>query len=129
MNENLATFGNPYVEWGELPKPVEALIGVRMGSVAAGGHRSYAVADTGEVWAWGVDSDGSPPLGYGEHVSCPLPKPIASLRDIKVDAVAPGNHNTLTRLDDGRVYATREATTGQQQRVRLAWALQCYDAS
>jgi hypothetical protein len=35
-----------------LPKPVEALRGVRVGSIAQGGDRSYAVADTGELWTW-----------------------------------------------------------------------------
>jgi alpha-tubulin suppressor-like RCC1 family protein len=43
--------GNPNVERDVLPKPVEALRGVRVGSVAAASNRSYAVADTGEVWA------------------------------------------------------------------------------
>jgi alpha-tubulin suppressor-like RCC1 family protein len=123
-NENLATLGNPSIERARLPEPLQALVGIRMGSVAAGGNRSYAVADTGEVWAWGVDYDGAPSLGHGEYVSCPVPKPIESLWDVKVDEVAASDRNTLVRSDNGRVYATGGATTGQQQRVRLAWALQ-----
>jgi hypothetical protein len=43
--------GNPHVEGELLPKPVEALRGVRVGSVGAAGVRSYALADTGELWA------------------------------------------------------------------------------
>jgi hypothetical protein len=43
--------GNPDDEWKLLPKPVEAIWGVRVGSIAAAGWRSYAVADTGAVWA------------------------------------------------------------------------------
>jgi hypothetical protein len=48
---------------------------VRVGSIAAEGSRSYAVSDTGEVWAWGVENsetfplghgDETPPLGYGD---------------------------------------------------------------
>jgi alpha-tubulin suppressor-like RCC1 family protein len=46
-----ATLGNLHVERELLPKPVEALRGVRVGSIAACAWRSYAVADTGEVWA------------------------------------------------------------------------------
>jgi alpha-tubulin suppressor-like RCC1 family protein len=41
--------GNPNAERELLPKPVEALRGVRVGSIAAAAFRSYAVADTGEV--------------------------------------------------------------------------------
>jgi hypothetical protein len=39
------------VERELLPKPVEALRGVRVSSVAAAEWRSYAAADTGELWA------------------------------------------------------------------------------
>jgi alpha-tubulin suppressor-like RCC1 family protein len=88
-----------------LPKPAEALRGVRVGSVAAAGLRSYAVADTGEVWAWGADGDGMPPLGHGEQMDCSLPKPIASLRGIKVDLVAAAMDHTLALAEDGSVYA------------------------
>jgi alpha-tubulin suppressor-like RCC1 family protein len=54
-NEERAVLGNPNVVRELQPKPVEALRGVRVGSIAASGHRSYAVADTGELWAWGCD--------------------------------------------------------------------------
>jgi regulator of chromosome condensation len=33
-----------------------------------------------------------------------VPKPIESLRGVKVDAVAAGNHHTLALADDGSVY-------------------------
>jgi alpha-tubulin suppressor-like RCC1 family protein len=89
-----------------LPKPVEALRGGRVGNVAAGNHRNYAVAHTGELLAWGYDGRfRAPPLGHGELEDCPLPKPIESLRGIKVDAVATGQHHTLALADDGSVYA------------------------
>jgi alpha-tubulin suppressor-like RCC1 family protein len=88
-----------------LPKPVEALRGVRVGSIAAAAFRSYAVADTGELWAWGVDFPGFSDLGHGELTSCLLPKPIKSLRGIKLDAVAVGSFHTLALADDGSVYA------------------------
>jgi alpha-tubulin suppressor-like RCC1 family protein len=67
QNTQRALPGKPSVETELLPKPVEALRNVRMSSIAAAGHRSYAVADTGEVWAWGVDGVGLPPLGHGER--------------------------------------------------------------
>jgi alpha-tubulin suppressor-like RCC1 family protein len=89
----------------KLPKPIEALRGVRVSSVAAGGRRSFAVADTGELWAWGSDGDDLPPIGHGERKPCPLPKPIESLRGIKLDAVATSTYHTLALADDGSVYA------------------------
>jgi alpha-tubulin suppressor-like RCC1 family protein len=100
-----ALLGNPHVERELLPRPVEALRGLPVGSVAAASNRSYAVTDTGELWAWGIDGDGYPPLGHGELASCPLPKPIESLRGVKVDAVAAGYLHTLALADDGIVYA------------------------
>jgi alpha-tubulin suppressor-like RCC1 family protein len=105
-----------------LPKPVEALRGVRIGSVAAGGHRSYAGADTGELWAWGGSRSGDTPLGRGELVNCPLPKPIESLRGIKLDAVAAGNFFRPWR---GRTMdaCLRGAARMQPGRVRSASAL------
>lgn len=50
-NERRVVLGNPEVERELLPKPIEALRGVHVGCIAAGGARSCAVADTGEVWA------------------------------------------------------------------------------
>jgi alpha-tubulin suppressor-like RCC1 family protein len=104
MNER-AVLGHPNVESEPLPKPVKALRGVRVGSVAAACARSYAVTDTGELWAWGCESSFDAPLGHGNEMSCPLPKPIASLRGIKVDAMAASDRHTLALADDGSVYA------------------------
>jgi alpha-tubulin suppressor-like RCC1 family protein len=102
-NQRRALLGDPSVERELLPRPVEALQGVRVGSIAAAGLRSYAVADTGEVWAWGWDNESFAPLGRGEEVDCRLPTPIESLRGIKVDAVSASH--TLALADDGSVYA------------------------
>jgi alpha-tubulin suppressor-like RCC1 family protein len=103
-NIERALLGSPHVEKELLPKLVEALGGVRVGSIAAARGRSYAVADTGELWAWGCDCKSYAPLGHGGQVDCPLPKPIQSLRGIKVDAVAAGLAHTLALADDGSVY-------------------------
>jgi alpha-tubulin suppressor-like RCC1 family protein len=44
-------------------------------------------------------------LHSAEQMDCPLPKPIASLRGIKVHAVVTGLIHTLALADDGSVYA------------------------
>jgi alpha-tubulin suppressor-like RCC1 family protein len=127
-NRERTVLGNPHVERELLPKPVEALRGVRMGSVAAAGEHSYAVTDTGELWAWGAKSNGVCPLGHGENNTCPLPKPIESLRGIKVDAVAVGYFHTLALADDGGVYAwgdndaAKSGALGRGPSVRAAGA-------
>jgi E3 ubiquitin-protein ligase HERC2 len=96
-NEERALLGNPHVERELLPKPVEALRGVRVGSVAAGGSSSYAVACTGEVWAWGCEGDGGPPLGLGAQRYCPVPKRMALLGGVKMIAVACLQHVSHAR--------------------------------
>jgi E3 ubiquitin-protein ligase HERC2 len=101
----MATSGNPLVERELLPKPIEALRGVRVGSVAAADYRSYAVADTGQLWAWGVGTDDEMPLGHNENATCPLPKPIEWLRGIKLDAVTAVFSHTVALADDGSLYA------------------------
>jgi alpha-tubulin suppressor-like RCC1 family protein len=71
-----------------------------------------------DLWAWGHENlslNYSIPLG--EQASCPVPKPIESLRGIKVDAVASGLITTAL-ADDGSVYtwgcfeAAREGALG-----------------
>jgi alpha-tubulin suppressor-like RCC1 family protein len=48
-NTERALLGNPNVEREWLPKPVEALCGVRVGGTAAAGFLSYALSDRRSV--------------------------------------------------------------------------------
>jgi alpha-tubulin suppressor-like RCC1 family protein len=111
------TLGNPNVERELLPTPFEALRGVRVSSIAAGSWRSYAVADTGEVWAWG--HDGSVPLGHCERMDCPLPKPLEVSRGLKVDAVAADEFHTLALADDGSVYVWGDCNAARRGALGL----------
>jgi E3 ubiquitin-protein ligase HERC2 len=97
--------GDPDAESWLLPKPIEALRGVRVCSVAAAGFRSYAVADTGELWTWGIGDGCFTPLGHDEQDHCLLPKPIESLRGVKVVAVSASESHALALAGDGDVYA------------------------
>jgi alpha-tubulin suppressor-like RCC1 family protein len=115
-NTDRAILSNPRVKRELLPKPIKALQDVRAGSVAVSSVQNFAVTDTGELWAWGSDGPGLTPLGYGEQEPCALPKPIESLRGIKVDAVAAEHCHVLALADDGSVYAwgnAGAATSGE----------------
>jgi alpha-tubulin suppressor-like RCC1 family protein len=76
-----AVLSNPFFVRVPWPTPVAALRGVHVSSVAAGGLRNHAVAETGELWTWGYEGDGIEgnnisPLGHGEHKDDPLLTPI-----------------------------------------------------
>jgi alpha-tubulin suppressor-like RCC1 family protein len=69
------------------------------------------VADTGELWAWEEGDFALCPLGHGEETNGPFPKPIESLRGIRVDAVVADDAHTLAVADEGSVYAWGSADT------------------
>jgi hypothetical protein len=118
-NVHGALLVDPHVERQLLPKRVEALLGVRVGSVVVVDLRSYAAADTGELWAWGVEREGFAPLGHGEQMDCPMPKPIESLRGIKVVAVAASQLHALVLADDGSVHAWGHNEAGEKGSLGL----------
>jgi alpha-tubulin suppressor-like RCC1 family protein len=99
-----AVLGNQDFERELLPKPIEALRGVRVGIVAAGGFRSYAVTELSELLAWGINQEDAP-LGHGVQGDHSVPTPIALLQGVKVDAVAAAATHTLALANDGSVYA------------------------
>jgi alpha-tubulin suppressor-like RCC1 family protein len=121
-----ASSGAPHVEVQRLPTLVQALEGVRVGSVASSRGRYYAVADTGELWAWGCGVNNRAPLGHDEQVDCAdeqvdcadeqvdcaLPKSVESLRGIKVDAAVTGEFHTLALAGNGSVYAWGAMSVG-----------------
>jgi alpha-tubulin suppressor-like RCC1 family protein len=102
VNETRAMRGNHYLESKLQPKPVEALQGLRVRCIVAAPDHSYALADTDELWAWGVDVGSEP-------INCPPPKPIESLRGITVDVVAVGPRHTLAMADHGSAYVWGQA--------------------
>jgi alpha-tubulin suppressor-like RCC1 family protein len=104
-NEKRALLGGARIKRALLPAPCEALRDVRVISIAAAYARSYAVADTGELWAWGVSGEDYAPIGHGKQMGWPVPKPVESLRGTKVDAVSACDSHTLALADDGCVYA------------------------
>jgi alpha-tubulin suppressor-like RCC1 family protein len=106
-NFKRALLGNPNVESQLLPKPIEASRDVRVGSIAVADLRSCAVAETGQLWAWGLGGRCYTPLGHGEQTLRYVtpPKLVEALQGIKVDAVVASYNHMLALADDGRVYA------------------------
>jgi alpha-tubulin suppressor-like RCC1 family protein len=118
-NWHRTVLGDTDMEEALLPKPVEALRGVRVGSIAVGSHRSYALADTGQLWAWGAHRSDLPPLGNAENAQPPRwlgPYSASSWMRWWL---------AITTLWRWRMTeaCTRGATRGQRNLVRSAWAV------
>jgi alpha-tubulin suppressor-like RCC1 family protein len=133
-NRGTTLLGDPQVERELLPKPVEALRGVRVSSIAVAGYCSCAVAEDGRLWAWGCGGSLHSPLGHAEPTHCPLPKPIEALQGVKVDAVVVGEGHTLAlagRRERVRVGPSRHRTHGRAGggRVRGAYGGECAQAA
>jgi alpha-tubulin suppressor-like RCC1 family protein len=122
-NEKRATLGNPHVKREPLRKPVEALRGVRVGSVATAYDSNFAVADTGELCAWGVGSGSFASLGNGEQTDCPIPKPIEALRGVKLDAVVGTSGHRLVWADDGSVYSWGQHAAAESGALGLGFSV------
>ena len=109
--------GDPYRNWVELAidltgegrvsrapierdkaRPVEPFAGEVM-SVAAGYYTSFAIAESGDVWAWGRNDYGQ--LGLGDEESRDAPEKLA-LQNIT--QVAAGDYHTLFLDEGGRLY-------------------------
>ena len=79
-------------------RPVEPFAGEVM-PVAAGYYASFAIADNGEVWAWGRNDYGQ--LGLGDEEMRDAPE---KLELTNVVQVAAGDYHTLFLTGDGQLY-------------------------
>ncbi|KAI5639587.1 regulator of chromosome condensation (RCC1) repeat domain-containing protein [Phthorimaea operculella] len=84
----------------EALEPVPALANSRVVSIAAGTSNSFAVTDTGEVFAWGMGSEGQ--LGTGSCSDAPSPAPAhpAALAGKRARAVRAGGQHTVLLVED-----------------------------
>jgi alpha-tubulin suppressor-like RCC1 family protein len=111
--------GNPRVESVLLPRPVEALRGVRVGSIAAADLRNYALADTGKLWAWAVKAMAALRSALANADGSSHAEADEVVRGVKVDAVAAGYHHTLALADDKNVYAWGSAAAPESGALGL----------
>ncbi|GMH42814.1 hypothetical protein BSKO_10733 [Bryopsis sp. KO-2023] len=104
-----------------VPKLCDALAGFNIKQVACGGAHTVALADSGEVWTFGLNADGQ--LGHSEKVqhasepfSAPIPEPVVS--------IAAGHHHTLCLGESGSVWSfgrNNEGQLGLGKSVQSSW--------
>jgi regulator of chromosome condensation len=88
--------------------------------VGAGTYHSFAVSESGDVWAWGLNSMGQLGTGFETEddtiVQMPTPIPALSKEALGGDAVvqiAGGEHHSLFLTSSGKVYACGRSNAGQ----------------
>lgn len=88
--------------------------------IGCGSYHSFAVDRYGTVWAWGLNNYGQLGFKSGSWVSDSVHGTIEdvdtlhpSVTGSKVVQIVGGEHHTLFRLEDGRVYAVGRNDGGQ----------------
>lgn len=84
------------------PKPVSAMAGVPVASVAAGYQHSLVVSRAGAVFSFGRGLGGA--LGHDEENTEESPRPVDALAGVRVVGAAAGDRTSLVVADDGAVY-------------------------
>lgn len=77
--------------------------------VAAGSAHGVALTTTGQVWTWGLNSNGQ--LGTGNTTARSTPVQVTTLSNIL--AIAAGGESTYALRNDGTVWAWGKNTNGQ----------------
>ncbi|KAJ3678387.1 hypothetical protein LUZ60_002190 [Juncus effusus] len=93
-----------------VPSKVNALT-VPATAVACGGFFTVALTPDGELWSWGANSNFE--LGRGNNTSDWRPKPVESLKNIRIVQVSCGGYHSLALSDKGEVYAWGHGGQGQ----------------
>jgi len=95
----------------DTPKLIDALDGLNIVQVAAGDFHSLAVTDDGDVYSFGLSSDGQ--LGHGNTTQQNTPKLIDALDGLNIVQVAAGGFHSLAVDADGDVYSFGSGFSGQ----------------
>ncbi|KAF5288642.1 hypothetical protein FQA39_LY15337 [Lamprigera yunnana] len=93
------------------PKVVEALEGIKIKKIAAGGWHSCAISAEGDLYIWGWNGNGQLGLYNDESTSIAVmaaPKVVDFEDDINVNVLkaACGYRHTIVLLDNGKMYGT-----------------------
>eukprot|EP00947_MAST-08B_sp_MAST-8B-sp1_P001048 g1048.t1 len=86
-----------------VPKLIEALSGVRVCAMSAGGSHSLFVTEDGKAYSCGSGGAGRP--GHGNSQDQDVPKLIEALSGVRVCAVSAGGSHSLFLTEDGNAYS------------------------
>ncbi|KAK2466076.1 hypothetical protein APHAL10511_001718 [Amanita phalloides] len=89
-------------------------------AIGAGAYHSFAVDEDGTVWGWGLNVMGQigtgPTSSDDDVVQTPIKVKRLTKEELdgdKVVQIAAGEHHTLFRTEEGKVYACGRAESGQ----------------
>lgn len=96
----------------KVPVPEEVLVPERIVAVAAGYFHTLALAETGNVWAWGLNDKGQ--LGIGQDIpSSPEPRLLKSLQGEIISNIAAGMEHCMALSNHGEVFSWGSSEHGR----------------
>eukprot|EP00947_MAST-08B_sp_MAST-8B-sp1_P002200 g2200.t1 len=95
----------------DVPKLIEALSGVRVCAVSAGGWHSLFLTEDGKAYSCGHGGLGQ--LGHGNQEHQDVPKLIEALSGVRVCAVSAGHRHSLFLTEDGKAYSCGHGQSGR----------------
>jgi alpha-tubulin suppressor-like RCC1 family protein len=93
------------------PVVVSLPSGITVTAIAGGGDHSLALTTSGQVWAWGSNSNGQ--LGNGTLTNSNTPVAVSLPLGTTVTAIAGGGSHSLALTDSGQVLAWGDSFYGQ----------------
>ena len=84
------------------PKLIESLRGVHVCAVAVGSDHSLVLDEAGLCYSFGLAERGQ--LGLGDRSDQVSPRPIESLRGLRISTIAAGPSNSLAINSDGAIH-------------------------
>ncbi|XP_066150994.1 probable E3 ubiquitin-protein ligase HERC4 isoform X3 [Euwallacea fornicatus] len=95
-----------------VPKIVRTLASQHVVQLACGQRHTIALANNGDILAWGANNFGQLGLGVSSS-SETVPKPVISLRGIPIVLITCGANHTFALSKSGAVYGWGKNTKGQ----------------
>src|SRR5450756_1827138 len=103
--------GNGTTTNSSTPVAVSLPSGTTVTAIAGGTHHSLALTSTGQVLAWGYNTDGE--LGSGTTTNSSAPVAVSLPSGTTVTAIAGGTHHSLALTSTGQVLAWGSNAYGQ----------------
>ena len=94
-----------------IPTKLEEISSQGVRQIASGSKHILALSDSGDVYAWGVGSNGQ--LGLGKRRNFPSPQLVWGLMRKGVRQIAAGDHHSLALTYNGLVYSWGSSRFGQ----------------